>query len=696
MGYVVLIASVVVQILAALAATFIVFTRPPRTAYLLASAVGLLAVQRVYALASALYEHRDVNTSSEVLPLVIAVFMLSGLLGVAQRFRLQRVNTVTESTGVDSNRLRSLAITFGLLGLVTSVVVAMYAYQASRTAVFESVKLNMLSVARSFRDLAVAGVRDEEDPILALEELSERWKALGRGESSGHLLLLRMNGVVALHTASPEVRGQDLADRRIVVTENRQVTFGELGKKPEDLVGMSHNPDGLRELTAVVPAPRLDALICWQVSADDVDARVVAASLPWAAGMGLATLVLLPLSLLMFHRAYSASQEELAASHIELATRENRLQQIIQNMPVMMWALGDDGNVVAWNRECERVTGYGVDEIAHNPMVWEKLFPNEDDRSRVIQGWRDRCEDYRDWEWELMCKDGTLRTIAWSSCSIEFPIRGWSNWTIGVDVTDRKRLELKARQTLAQLSRVARARSLGAMATGIAHELNQPLTAIVNYAQGGLIRIRGGSYEATEIESAMDRIAVQAHRAGDIIKRIRGFVSKGEYQPALADINEIVRSVTKLLEPETITRNIEIVLDLEDSLPKLSADYVQIQQVLVNLVQNGIEAFVDEIAEPRRVEVATSLTEDGRVRTTVRDYGCGLSEESLRFALDPFFTTKVDGLGMGLSISRSIIEAHQGVLAVDSGCTPGARFQFTLPVAGGMEEDGPGTDGISC
>ncbi len=688
MGYAVLIASVVVQGLAAFSAMYIALLRPRHAWFWVAAAVTLMAVRRAFSLASAFYEKRSIDPTAEAIALIISVVMFGGLLGLVRRYRQQQVKPVRRPPSIGPRRLSSLAITLGLLGLVMTLVVAAFAYRASRTAVVESVKANMMSVVRSLRDLALANVDATDQPRAALDEVCDRWKTLARDEPSGYLCIVRADGEVVLNAATPQSVGRNVASRKIRVGRNRVVSFGELGRKPEELAGTYAGLDGSHSLIAVVPAPELDAMICLHVPVGGVDAEVFSGSLPWAVGLGLATLVLLPLSLLLLHRAYAVSQDELAVSHLELSGREDRLRQIIRNMPVMMDALDDDGNLVAWNRECERVTGYMADEVIQNPKVWEELYPEGEYRERMFRAWRDRPEDYRDWEWNLTCRDGTVKRIAWSNCSMEFPISGWSSWSIGVDVTQRKDAELKARQALAQLSRVARANSLGEMATGIAHELNQPLTAISNYAQGGLRRMRGEDYDSTEIATAMDRIAAQAHRAGDIIKRLRGFVAGSNHERVPSDLNEMARAVVGILEPETKMHRVEIFLDLATSLPKITIDRLQIQQVLVNLVQNGIDAIGVESTGLRRVEVATSVADDGMIKTTVRDYGCGLSEESLQFALDPFFTTKADSLGMGLSISRSIVEAHQGELAVDSSCRHGARFYFTLPAKEGMKKHG--------
>lgn len=683
MGYAVLIASVVVQMLAVFTAVYIGLLRPLRSWYWVAGAVGLMAVRRIFSLALAFNEKHSIDPSAEAIALLISIVMLGGLLGLVRRYRLQNAGAAAPPPGIDSRRLSAVAITLGLLGLTMSLVVAVLAYKASRTAVVENVKSNIMNVTRSLRDLALVGVSPSEEPRLALAETCQRWKDLGRDELSGYLCIVRTDGVIALHTDSPERVGRNVADLKIEVTKDRFVSFRELGASPEELVGILTGLDGARHFIAAVPAPELDATICLHVPVGDVDADVLTGSLPWAVGLGLAGFVLLPLSIVFLHRAYARSQEELAISHVALGEREERLRQIIQNMPVMMAALDDSGNMVAWNGECERVTGYTAGEIVQNPGAWEKLYPNVAYRHQMLQVWRESPEDFRDREWRLTCRDGTVKSIAWSNCSMAFPVSGWSSWSIGVDVTQRKDAELQARQSLSQLSRVVRASSLGEMATAIAHELNQPLTAISNYAQGGLRRLRVGAAELSEIEPALDRIAVQAHRAGDIIKRLRTFVSGSQHERVPGDINEIVRTVVEMLEPETKMHRIEIDVDLAAALPTIAVDRIQIQQVLVNLIQNGIDALREEPVEPRRIEVTTSMIHGGRVQTTVRDNGRGLSEESLRFALDPFFTTKADGSGMGLSISRSIVEAHQGELCVDPDCTPGARFLFWLPAAGG-------------
>jgi len=251
------------------------------------------------------------------------------------------------------------------------------------------------------------------------------------------------------------------------------------------------------------------------------------------------------------------------------------------------------------------------------------------------------------------------------------------------DITARVRAEEQARQRQAELAHVARLGTMGEMAAGLAHELNQPLSAIVNYIQASLERIQSGAGDPNELLSDMEQAATQAERAGEIIERIRKFVRKPETQRAAVDPNALVREAADLVKTELRHHEVQLILELTDPLPKVEADSIQIEQVIVNLIRNSMEAMSETGGDGRRLVVQTSSAGRGAVECAISDTGPGLSAEVGERAFDPFFTTKPNGMGMGLSICRTIIEAHGGRLWAMPNAEQGATFRFTLPVEGG-------------
>ncbi|MGE0480430.1 MAG: ATP-binding protein [Phycisphaerae bacterium] len=243
---------------------------------------------------------------------------------------------------------------------------------------------------------------------------------------------------------------------------------------------------------------------------------------------------------------------------------------------------------------------------------------------------------------------------------------------------ERARLDERGREHQAQLAHVARLATMGEMASGLAHELNQPLCAIVNYAEAS-IELLASQGSADELRRALIEVARQAERAGEVIRRLREFVRWRELRREPVDINHVVREVVGFTAAELRQRGIAVRLALAPVLPRALGDAVQLQQVLINLIRNACDAMSTTDA-PRRLTIRTARA-GGMVDVAVSDAGPGLPEDGGEHWFEPFFTTKGDGMGMGLSISRSIVEAHGGRIGAVSNRTRGATIRFTIPAA---------------
>ncbi|UCE62119.1 MAG: PAS domain S-box protein [Phycisphaerales bacterium] len=251
------------------------------------------------------------------------------------------------------------------------------------------------------------------------------------------------------------------------------------------------------------------------------------------------------------------------------------------------------------------------------------------------------------------------------------------------DVTARVRAEEQARQRQVELAHVARVGTMGEMAAGLAHELNQPLSAIINYVQACLERIRAGSGEPDELARYLEAAAAQAQRAGGVVEHIRAFLRKDKATWKKMNLNGVARNALELLGGELRRSGTELRCELADSLPELDAVPIEIEQVVVNLIQNGIEAMLDADADPRKLTIRTRWDRPDHVEFAITDSGPGLPSDSRDRVFETFFTTKRNGLGMGLSICRSIIEAHGGRLRAANDPGGGAMFVFTLPISNG-------------
>jgi two-component system sensor histidine kinase TtrS len=249
------------------------------------------------------------------------------------------------------------------------------------------------------------------------------------------------------------------------------------------------------------------------------------------------------------------------------------------------------------------------------------------------------------------------------------------------EAAERRRAEAEARARQAELAHVHRLNTMGEMASGFAHELNQPLSAIVNYAKGAVRRLNQGAIAPAELLPVLEQVAAQAERAAAVIRRIRAFIRKEVPEHATIDLNKTIRETAGLIAAETERAGVRLVLELDEPLPRVSADAIQIEQVIVNLVRNAIEAMTEANSPVRRVTLRTAFATPTTVEIAVEDTGPGLPQVGRDQLFDPFFTTKTDGLGLGLSISQNIVEAHGGRLTAAPRPDGGAVFRFTLPIA---------------
>ncbi len=255
------------------------------------------------------------------------------------------------------------------------------------------------------------------------------------------------------------------------------------------------------------------------------------------------------------------------------------------------------------------------------------------------------------------------------------------------DLTERQRTEARLQELQAELVHVSRLTALGEMASTLAHELNQPLSAIANYLKGSRRLLEGDdSPQAERLRGAVDKAAAQALRAGEIIRRLRGFVERGETEQRVEHLPKLIEEASALALVGAKEHGVRVRFDLDPAYEWVVADKVQVQQVLLNLVRNAVEAME---GSPRRdLTIATAPGDDGLVAVTVTDTGSGLAPEIAERLFQPFATTKAQGLGIGLSISRTIVEAHGGSIWAEPGASGGTRFGFTLKAAQEMRDDG--------
>jgi C4-dicarboxylate-specific signal transduction histidine kinase len=258
-----------------------------------------------------------------------------------------------------------------------------------------------------------------------------------------------------------------------------------------------------------------------------------------------------------------------------------------------------------------------------------------------------------------------------------------SNEQLLSEMAERKRAEEAYYQAQAELTRMTRMSAMGALAASISHEVNQPLAAVVTNADACMMWLTSEPPNLEEARAAVDSIAQQGTRASEVVRHIRAMFTKAAPERTKVQVNELIREVSSLIEGAAVRNQVTFRAELAADLPAILGDRVQLRQVIVNLVLNGIEAMSEVADRARFLVIRSDMQNTDEVLVTVRDSGVGIAPNDEKKVFDAFFTTKAQGMGMGLSISHSIIEAHGGRLWASSNSDHGATFQFTLPAERG-------------
>jgi len=256
-----------------------------------------------------------------------------------------------------------------------------------------------------------------------------------------------------------------------------------------------------------------------------------------------------------------------------------------------------------------------------------------------------------------------------------------------IDISERKQAELEAARQRNELAHLSRVTTLSELSGSLAHELSLPLAAILSNAQAAQRFLARGDANLAEVREILNDIVSEDKRAGEVIRRLRLLLKKGEVQQHSLGINEVVQDVLRLMRSDLVNQRVTVDIELAQNLPTVMGDPVQLQQVLLNLVVNACDAMTDCDTPERRLLVRTGM-ENGSsaVRVSVTDRGGSIPEEKMEQVFEPFFTTKAKGMGLGLSVCRTIISAHQGKLWATNNPDCGATFHFSLPIDGSDKE----------
>jgi len=364
----------------------------------------------------------------------------------------------------------------------------------------------------------------------------------------------------------------------------------------------------------------------------------------------------------------------------ELRRTGAELQTILDASLVGMVLIRQDHTVQRCNPAFERLVGWTADEIIGRRIP---LLDDIEERWTPFASRVDGGRGFSGLEIRITRKDGSEFDAA-LACA---PLADEQGRPAGLvanieDISDRKRAEEQLRKAQAELAHVMRVTSLGELAASIAHEINQPLAAIEANAAASLNWLGASSPDLDLVRDALADIVSDGHRAGRVIQRIRQIATKSEPLKSQLDLNDVIDDVLALVRSEVQKHRVSVRVALAAALPPALGDRVQIQQVVINLVMNGVEAMTAVNDRPRELVIRSEAHDKDQVLVSVQDAGVGIDPRHADQLFDAFFTTKPAGMGMGLSISRSIIEGHGGRLWATPNPTSGATFQFTLPVMG--------------
>ena len=382
------------------------------------------------------------------------------------------------------------------------------------------------------------------------------------------------------------------------------------------------------------------------------------------------------------------SRDRLEAASRESLSREAHIQSILDTVPDAMVVIDEVGAIQSFSLAAERLFGWSAAEVRGRNV--KMLMPNP-------------YQDGHDGYLERYRRTGQRRIIGIGRGVVarrrdgsDFPIElsigemrsGEQRYFTGFirDLTERQKTESRLQDLQAELIHIGRLSALGEMSSALAHELNQPLSAVGNYLNGVRRMVQNGS-DAESLKPGLDKAAEQVLRAGEIIRRLRDFVQRGDTDRRIENLSKLVEEASALALLGAREADIRVSIRLESSSDLVLADRVQIQQVLLNLIRNAIEAMEDSAV--RRLTLSSADQDEDMVRVSVADTGSGLSDAVAETLFAPFMTTKANGLGVGLSICRTIVEAHGGRIWTQPNTPAGTIFHFTLPAVG---EDGQAQD----
>jgi PAS domain S-box-containing protein len=510
-----------------------------------------------------------------------------------------------------------------------------------------------------------------EPPSLVLEHIRQTLARNPVITDSGEMLFAYREGN-AIHFVSPfrfdTQAAQVMADDDARVQAMRLALDGHAG------VIFTKDYRSVDVLAAFVPVENMNLGVVVKIDAAEVRQPFIYIALY----ASLATLCIIVVGSLLLNKITKPLLDTLEEN-------ESKYRSLFDNANEGVMVISD--RIEECNDQVVRLLGYDKSEIIGRRIA-DFAPRHREDEGELVDVTRNRFELAAQGKpqyfiWRSLRKDDTEIDLDVMLKMVRIGSRKVILTTL-LDITDRRLAEIELRRKEKEvadarehLAHMARLSTMGEMAAGIAHEINQPLTAISAYAQGSVRLLENGQADVQTLREPLEKIATQAVRAGEVIRRLRSFINKSASELELINANELVSEVVQLAEVDAHRHGIPVYLHLAEQVPAVRVDTVQIQQVILNLIRNALEAMDETPRERARVDVYTQRESDGKVSVRVVDTGSGLSEDALKQVFAPFFTTKAAGMGMGLSISETIVTAHGGHLSVSNNAN-GMGATFTL------------------
>jgi len=377
------------------------------------------------------------------------------------------------------------------------------------------------------------------------------------------------------------------------------------------------------------------------------------------------------------------SRQTLQATQLleDLCQKEEWLDLAADSAGVGRWLWDFKTGLIWATKKARQLYGFSADEEIPFDKFLSRLHP--DDRERITQAARRSQREGADfrYDYRIVLPEGKLRWIRVLAKAFIKPSGVPERMTgVSIDITKRKHIEMELQQKRAELNHVTRVSTMGQLASTLAHELNQPLGAILRNAEAAELFLQDPSPDLDELRAILADIRKDDQRAGEVIDRMRAMMKQRQAERCRLDLRLLTEEVITLVQSDADKRHVKLALNIDPILPLVFGDQVQLQQVLINLILNALDAMTDNPPESRLVTVSVQ-TVGARVEVAVGDNGHGIAEEQIQHVFEPFFSSKPNGLGMGLAISRGIIEAHGGRLWASNHATGGAIFTFTLPAS---------------